>query len=376
MKYLFFSFITLTFCSHSQPGNTPTKKKCYEDSIDFEGYIVSDCGRKKGVTSFDDKLIVEPGTNIILWKHNQQTFTGECESCNPINEKTQFRFKVENGNINGAYTRNYPSGCIQERGNKVMGQFDGQIELFYDTTNAPHEIANYILGKLDGPQLELTPKGDTIAFQNYKVISKGDKIESILHGVQKLYYSNGKIESEVNYNLGQLDGDYKKYSKQGILLNDRKFRKGKENGRCISYYDDGKKLLEENWKDGVKEGAFILYTPNDSIKSQEFYKKGLPEGTFIEYFDNRQMQSKVVYSKGKKINEQYWNEYGQDITEERKKELDKDKPNQTKGSKKSEEQESIEEKKSGNKPEKEKNKKESKRKKEKSSKENKEEEEF
>jgi len=39
MKYLFFSFITLTFCSHSQTGNTPTKKKCYEDSIDFEGYI-------------------------------------------------------------------------------------------------------------------------------------------------------------------------------------------------------------------------------------------------------------------------------------------------------------------------------------------------
>jgi antitoxin component YwqK of YwqJK toxin-antitoxin module len=322
MKRLLFSFIFLSYWTFSQLPNM--KKKCYEDSLDAEGYIVSDCGRKRGITNFDDKLMVEPGTNIILWRHNQHPFTGECESCNSINEKTQFRFKVENGNINGTYVQNYQSGCIQERGNKVMGKFDGQIELFYDTTSAIREVANYILGKLDGHQLELTPQGDTIAFQNYKVISKGDKIESILHGVQKLYYSNGKIESEVNYNLGQLDGDYKKYSKEGILLNDRKFRKGKENGKCVSYYDDGKKLLEENWKDGVKDGAFILYTPNDSIKSQEYYKKGLPDGTFIEYFDNRQIQSKIIYSKGKKVSEKYWNEYGQDVTEEKKKEMDKE----------------------------------------------------
>ena len=86
-----------------------------------------------------------------------------------------------------------------------MGKFDGLIEIFYDSTNAVKEIANYVLGKLDGPQLFLRPNGDTISFENYKVISKKDQIESILHGVQKLYFSNGKLESEVNYNLGQLD---------------------------------------------------------------------------------------------------------------------------------------------------------------------------
>ena len=340
-------------------GSVFSQKKCYEDSIDAEGYIVSDCGRKKGVANFDEKLTIEPGTNVILWDHNKQPFNGECESCFGHNEKTRFRFKVENGNINGNYVSNYESGCIQERGVKVMGKFDGLIEIFYDSTNAVKEIANYVLGKLDGPQLFLRPNGDTISFENYKVISKKDQIESILHGVQKLYYSNSKLESEVNYNLGQLDGAYKKYNKEGILINDRIFKNGKENGRCISYYDDGKKMLEENWKEGVKNGAFILYLPNDSIQFKESYKKGIPDGIFEEYYENRQIKSKIEYLKGKITKEEYWNQYGQVITDEKKKEREEqEKAKGTNTDKKSSKKEEGSDSEKDKKPKKEKSKKE------------------
>lgn len=324
MKYSFFLILILvqSAISYGQNGKQP-KLKCYEDSIDLEGYIVSDCGRKKGVMSFDDKLMIDPGTNAILWNHNKQPFNGECESCYSVNEKTYFRFKVESGQINGQYLVNHPSGCIQERGTKIMGKFDGKIELFYDSTNAIKEISNYVLGKMSGEQLFLKPNGDTISFENYKIVSKGDQIESLLHGVQRQYFSNGKMESEINYNTGLLEGNYKKYSKDGTLINDRKFKKGKESGKCISYYDNGKTMFEENWKDGIKEGDFIFYLPNDSIKFEEHYKKGVAEGTFKEYYDNRQMQSLVVYVKGKVVSEKYWNEYGQEITDETKTELDK-----------------------------------------------------
>ena len=309
-------FLTLIFLTQT----IFSQKKCYEDSIDAEGYLVSDCGRKKGIVNFDEKLIIEPGTNIILWNHNTQPFNGECEACYTHNEKTRFKFKVENGNINGNYISNYESGCIQERGVKVMGKFDGLIEMFYDSTNAVKDIANYVLGKLDGPQLSLQQNGDTIAFNNYKVISKKDQIESILDGVQKLYYSNGKLESEVNYKMGQLDGTYKKYTKEGILINDKNFKNGKENGKCISYFNDGKIMLEENWKEGVKNGTFILYFSNDSIKFEENYVKGTPQGWFKEYYENFQQKSEILYEKGKIVSEKYWNEYGQDITKEKQEE--------------------------------------------------------
>jgi antitoxin component YwqK of YwqJK toxin-antitoxin module len=317
MKYSFFFILTLvqSAISFSQTGKQ-TKLKCYEDSIDFEGYIVSDCGRKKGVISFDDKLMTDPGNNAILWNHNKQPFSGECESCYSVNEKTYFRFKVESGQINGQYLVNHPSGCIQERGTKIMGKFDGRIELFYDSTNAIKEISNYVLGKMAGEQLFLKANGDTISFENYKVVTKGEQIESLLHGVQRMYFSNGKMESEINYNTGLLEGDYKKYTKDGTLINDRKFKKGKEAGKCISYYDNGKKMFEETWKDGIKDGDFIFYLPNDSIKFEEHYKKGIPEGTFKEYYENRQLQSLVVYVKGKVVSEKYWNEYGQEITKD------------------------------------------------------------
>ncbi|MBM3453215.1 MAG: toxin-antitoxin system YwqK family antitoxin [Bacteroidetes bacterium] len=299
---------------------TFSQKKCFEDSIDAEGYIVSDCGRKKGVINFDEKLIAEPGTNIILWDHNKQPFNGECESCFSHNEKTRFRIKVENGNINGKYISNYESGCIQERGTKIMGKFDGLIELFYDSTNAVKEITNYNAGKIDGSRLFLSPNGDTISFENYKVISKKEITESILHGVQKFYFSNGKMESEINYNLGLLDGTYKKYNSDGILVNDRNFKKGKQNGNCVSYYEDGKKMLEENWKEGLKNGTFTFYLPNDSVQFIENYMAGIPHGIFEDYHRNRQIKSKVEYKKGIIIFEQYWNEFGQDITSDKKKE--------------------------------------------------------
>ncbi len=325
MKYSLIFLLTLIQGSICFSQVEKSTRKCYEDSIDLEGYLVTDCGRKKGIISFDNKLITDPGNNSILWLHNKQPFSGECESCYSHNEKTYFRFKVESGQINGSYLVNHPSGCIQERGTKIMGKFDGKIELFYDSTNAIKEISNYVLGKMNGEQLFLKPNGDTISYENYKVISKGDQIESLLHGIQRQYFSNGKMESEINYNTGLLDGDYKKFSKDGVLINDRKFKKGKESGKCVSYYDNGKIMFEENWKDGIKEGDFIFYLPNDSIKFEEHYKKGLAEGTFKEYYDNRQIQSLVVYAKGKVVSEKYWNEYGQEITEERKTEIEKTK---------------------------------------------------
>ena len=344
-------------------GTLFSQKKCYEDSIDIEGYLVSDCGSKKGVVNFNDKLTFEPGSDKIVWENSMKPFTGDCESCNPMNLKTAFRLsKVENGKINGEYFVNHPSGCIQEKGFKVMGEFDGEIKMYYDTTSAIREISNFVLGKYDGTQLFFKPNGDTIAMENYKVISKGDKIESILHGLQIEYFDNGKLKSSVNYNSGELDGEYKKFNEEGILVDDRTFKKGKETGKCISYFDNGKIAFEKNWRDGVKEGYFIFYYPNDSIKSKGFYKKGIPEGIFVEYFESRQIESKIEYSKGKIIKEQYWNEYGQDVTEQRKKEQESQKQSDSSKKQKSKESKQKDTDPKDQKSTKEKGKKESKKK--------------
>ena len=62
------------------------------------------------------------------------------------------------------------------------------------------------------------------------------------------------------------------------------------------------------------------------------------------------MQSLVVYVKGKVVSEKYWNEYGQDMTKERKTELEKDKAKTSPEEKKTEKGDKQEKKSKNKKP--------------------------
>ena len=91
------------------------QKKCYEDSVDIRGYIVSECLRSSKYIDFNEKLMSEPGTGIILYRSSMQPFTGKCQGCF-FNDKLWFQMELQSGKKNGPYIVNYKSGCPKEDG--------------------------------------------------------------------------------------------------------------------------------------------------------------------------------------------------------------------------------------------------------------------
>jgi len=60
-------------------------------------------------------------------------------------------------------------------------------------------------------------------------------IDDIEHGPYVMFWENGNVFQESNYNYGVLDGEYKEYYKNGLL-------------RDHSYYVDGEKISLNDYK--------------------------------------------------------------------------------------------------------------------------------
>lgn len=60
-------------------------------------------------------------------------------------------------------------------------------------------------------------------------------------GVQKAYWENGKLKSELRYKNDKL------------------------NGECVWYYQNGNKMSQGNYVDDVLEGSFMRWHPNGKI---------------------------------------------------------------------------------------------------------------
>jgi antitoxin component YwqK of YwqJK toxin-antitoxin module len=88
--------------------------------------------------------------------------------------------------------------------------------------------------------------------------------EGELHGVQRRWHGNGKIEAESPYKMGVMHGVFQHWSSQSQLL--------------------GKYEMNEG------TGSRFIFYPNGSIKLLEEFKKGEGFGWFIEFYQNGQIE--------------------------------------------------------------------------------------
>ena len=104
--------------------------------------------------------------------------------------------------------------------------------------------------------------------------------------VEKNYYPNGGLESEIPYKQGQL------------------------HGTAVWYYPHGKKSLEITYKNGRKEGEMKRFFRNGTIETIENYKNDSLDGISLKYGENGVLLSEISYKNGKKdgIFKQYFSD--------------------------------------------------------------------
>ena len=81
-------------------------------------------------------------------------------------------------------------------------------------------------------------------------------------GVERSYWDNGELKSELRYKDGKLDGE------------------------CLWYTEEGK-LEKQCWyKDGLLDSIYRSYSAKGNLASEEHYVKGKLNGEFRKWYDN------------------------------------------------------------------------------------------
>ena len=251
------------------------------------------------------------------------------------------RMNFMEGERHGKIEVFYQNGQLKKKGTYDQGKEVGKWEYFHD--NGQLELY-YLLtenGKSDGPFFELYPNGDTARTGFMKKgqldgLTKDFTPDGKL--LRKMWYKKGHIKSYQYYDSlghilsegsklykgydqygypfieGELDGSkgrqgkWKMYFRNGLVSKEWNYEDGIEQGACVEYFDNGKKSAEYFYEKGQIEGYAINYHRNGTIESEGWFEGGEAIGDWKEYNDLGQLTDHKYYLNGEV--DRYYFEYG------------------------------------------------------------------
>ncbi len=143
----------------------------------------------------------------------------------------------------------------------------------------------------------------------------GEFLNGYKNGKFIQYYSNGKIESEVEFSNGKiLDGKYVTYLKNGQIEQEETYKDGKiisigkyKDGKLselsvltTELYSGGQKKGEGYLKNDKKDSLWTEWFETGQIKSEGQYKNGLREGQWTIWYENGKKEFEGNYQDGKR----------------------------------------------------------------------------
>lgn len=116
--------------------------------------------------------------------------------------------------------------------------------------------------------------------------------------VEKQYYPNGSIKSEISYKKELKHGPATYYYNNGKINIKCYYKDDKLNGLYEKFNPDASLEEATNYSNGLKNGFSIIYYKNNKIAIKMNFKNDLPDGDYIEYFDNGQTKISGQYING------------------------------------------------------------------------------
>lgn len=130
--------------------------------------------------------------------------------------------------------------------------------------------------------------------------------------IQNSYYADGKIRTQITYNLGgKKDGIAQTFKQNGEVEKTEIFKngyllsigiidaEGLYQGMWENYYLNGKLKSKGEYLDGKKYGKWIYYFQNGKVEQEGYYdKNGSFTGTWKWYYDNSQLLRTEEFRRG------------------------------------------------------------------------------
>lgn len=120
------------------------------------------------------------------------------------------------------------------------------------------------------------------------------------------YYNNGNINIQCHYKNDNLDGLYKKFNPNGTLIEATHYTDGLKNGSSVTYYDNGKIAIQMNFSNDIPDGEYKEYFENGQLKIKGQYENGFYHGHW-EYYDFNGLQvGKADFEKGSGVQTSFY----------------------------------------------------------------------
>lgn len=117
-------------------------------------------------------------------------------------------------------------------------------------------------------------------------------------GVQKAYWENGKLKSELRYENGKLNGECVWYTQNGELMKKACYHDDVLEGLCTCWHPNGKKASEEHYVNGKLDGEVRKWYDNGQIFQEGQYSDGMMEGQWFIFYPSGALAGKADYAKG------------------------------------------------------------------------------
>lgn len=170
----------------------------------------------------------------------------------------------QNSNRTGQWKFFFPNKTIEVVGSyDNKGRMDGEWKWYY-ANGELMRTEEYANGILDGDYREYDEFGNTLTegrfedgteeghwiYRRGPSIEEGDFYDGMHTGLWKIWYEEGKIAAEINYDQDLMNGKYTIYYENNVIKRTGKYVNGERDGIWYDYYDTGELFLTTLYKDG------------------------------------------------------------------------------------------------------------------------------
>ena len=143
-------------------------------------------------------------------------------------------------------------------------QSQDSVQVTYYTQEGKPISEGMMLGKKrEGKWVYYHQKSDSIMMiETYKNDS--------LDGLQKTYFTNGKLAEKTKYVNGQKDGESIIYADTGNITKQLNYKNGELHGTAIYYTSDGVKIMEGQYTQGRKSGTWKYFSEGKLEREEDY----------------------------------------------------------------------------------------------------------
>jgi antitoxin component YwqK of YwqJK toxin-antitoxin module len=234
----------------------------------------------------------------------------------------------ENDQMQGTMLSWWNRDQIKTRFQFDKGKKEGIHKWFYKD-GKPERVATFKNDLMEGEMLSWYPDG---AIQSVQFFKEGKPIgehrtyfpksgssqkdeerlahlfnyddQGQMHGEERTYYQDGKLQTIVSYFHGAVDGKRQVFDAQGNLIEEANYVRGKLEGSYFQKTPEGRELLA-HYHNNLKNGPHLIFHPvnqkGEKFKAVEtFFENDQIEGIVYEYSDRGKKIAETPYVHGKK----------------------------------------------------------------------------